>query len=378
VNANSKPGTQFLWPLAGILIGALVSINPFYQPHLTIEVGIAAWFADMALSLILSAHLVTARIGCIISGLFLAVPCFVRESPLARGLLMCCMALALVITALPLLAPTNANLRQRMTYLFTWLGTHEVKRRARRLESRSLFRLIAATMILAAAMAAVKAVPAVGPWLFLRWLAAGIMVLSAAEMLTAGHDFVTALMGVSAPALMRSPHLSTSVSEFWTKRWNPPASRLVFGTFFFKPLARRGAVLALCVAFFASALAHVLLPLTAIGSWQIAIACGAFFLVQPVFIMAERWMNVRRWRLPAARAWTLAALAISSPLFVEPALQIIEPSWGAPDDLLLPTVAVLGFVIAVNLFFSLGSLLTPQRPFTSVMPPPRPCPLPRI
>jgi hypothetical protein len=49
-------------------------------------------------------------------------------------------------------------------------------------------------------------------------------------------------------------------------------------------------------------------------------------------------------------------LAITSPLFVEPALQLVEPSWGTPDEVLLPTAAVLGFVIIVNVFVSLSSL----------------------
>jgi hypothetical protein len=84
--------------------------------------------------------------------------------------------------------------------------------------------------------------------------------------------------------------------------------------------------------------------------------CGAFFLVQPLFIVAERRMRVRRWLPAAGRAWTLAILTITSPLFVEPALQIIEPSWGAPDTVLTPVIAVLGFVIVMNAFFALGSL----------------------
>lgn len=83
---------------------------------------------------------------------------------------------------------------------------------------------------------------------------------------------------------------------------------------------------------------------------------GTFFVVQPLLIAVERWMKVRRWRPAAGRAWTLAVLAITSPLIVEPALQLIEPSWGTPDKVLLPTIRVLGLVIFVNVFVSLGSL----------------------
>jgi hypothetical protein len=347
---------QLLWPLAGMVIAALVSINPFYQPQLTREIGIVAWFADMGLVLILLSHPLTARFGSLAAGLFLVVPCFLRESPFARGLLMCAMAFPLGIAALPLLGPPNAGFRERLAWFFTWLGTHEVNRRPRTFHKAALLHLIAATAVFAAAMVSVKAVAEAGPWLLVRWLAGGIMVMAFAEMVTAGHNFVTALLGVIAPALMLSPYLATSLGEFWTKRWNPASSFLIFRKFFFTPLARRGPTLAFWAAFFASAVAHVLLPLMATGRWQISLTCGAFFLVQPLLIIVERRMNVRRWRPAWARVWTLGALAITSPLFVEPILQILEPSWDPADGWLLPTLVILAFVLAVNLFFALGSL----------------------
>src|SRR5882724_9496910 len=55
----------------------------------------------------------------------------------------------------------------------------------------------------------------------------------------------------------------------------------------------------------------------------------------------------------ARRAWTLGVLAITSPLFVEPLLQIAERSWGVPGSVLFPTLAVLGFVIVFSSIFSL-------------------------
>lgn len=266
------------------------------------------------------------------------------------------MAFPLLIAALPLFGPPTANLRERLTYLFTWLNTREVKRQARTFDIGSLIQLTAAIVVFVAAMVSVKAIPADGPWFLARWLAGGIMIFAFAEMVTASHDFLTALVGLSAPALMRSPYLSTSISEFWTKRWNPAASLLVFRALVFTPLARRGPAMALWAAFVASAVAHVLLPYMATGNWGISLMCGAFFLVQPLLIAAERWMNVRRWPSTAARAWTLTALAITSPLFVEPALQIVEPSWGPSNCVLPPAIAVLGFVLVVTVLFSLGSL----------------------
>jgi hypothetical protein len=355
VKAELKLNRQFFWPLAGILLAALISMNWFYHPHLTLEFGIAAWFADMAVVLILSLWPKTASFGAFIAGVFLVVPCFLWESPLARGFLMCCMAFPLAVAALPLFGPPNATFRERMACIFTWLGTREVKRRARGFDKPTVLHLFIATLVFAAAMASVKAASAAG-LLPLRWLAGGIMVLAFAEMVTAGHNLVTALLGVTAPGLMLSPYLSTSIAEFWAKRWNPAASALLFHTLFFKPLGRQGPVLALWLTFFASAVAHVLIPYMAMGKLPISLICGAFFLVQPLLILAERRMHVRRWQPAAARAWTLGVLTVVSPLFVEPVLQILEPSWGPSDGVLLPTLVILGVVLGVNLFFALGSL----------------------
>ena len=47
---------QLIWPVAGIVLGVLVAMNPFYKPHVTLAVGVAAWFVDLALVLMLSAH----------------------------------------------------------------------------------------------------------------------------------------------------------------------------------------------------------------------------------------------------------------------------------------------------------------------------------
>jgi len=222
-----------------------------------------------------------------------------------------------------------------------------------------------ATAVLAAAMACVKAVPAAGLWFLVRWFGGGIMILAWAEMATACHEFLTACMGLSAPGLMRSPHLSTSISEFWADRWNPAASVLVFRKYCFAPLARRGFALALFVSFLFSAVAHVLGLYMATGEWTISLAFGVFFLVQPLLIVGERRMGVRRWRRGAGGAWTLTALTVTSPPFVEGALQLVEPSWGPPSSVFLPTIAVLFYVVVVTAFFALGFLVFGVQPAPS-------------
>jgi len=346
---------QLVWPVTGIVLGALVAMNPFYAPDITLPIGIVAWCVDMVLVLILSAHPMGARTGSFMAGLFLAVPCFMEASPLARGLLMCFMAAPfLAAAALVGIQPLHGFLA-RLAYLCSWCGIWQVKRQAHSLDVIALQQLIVATTVLAAAIAVVKAASAFGLWLPVRWLAGGIMIFAVAEMATAGLPLVAAAFGLTLPPLMQSPYRSASVGEFWSKRWNIFASVLA-RKYCFAPLARHGVALALLTTFSASAVAHVLLVDMATGRWKISLICGAFFLVQPLLIGAERWLKVRRWRPMAGRAWTLAALALTSPLFVEPALQIIEKSWGVPDDVLLPTVATLGFVIGFSSILSLASL----------------------
>lgn len=309
----------------------------------------------MVLATVLFAYPIGARAGILLAGLFLAVPCFVWAPPLFRALLMCFAFLPLLIAAIPILAPSIVGFRARLTFFCTWFGTREVKRRMRSFDTSSLLQLVLAMLAFAAATTTVIAVPASGLWLLARWLAGGIMILAFAEMATAVHNFQTAIIGLTAPALLLSPYLSVSVSEFWNKRWNPGAS-LLCHDLCFVPLARHGVGLAMFATFLASGVGHTLLVFMAIGNWTLSLLCGAFFVVQSLFIVAERWMKVRRWRPAAGRTWTLTVLAITLPLFVEPMLQIVESSWGKQDNGLWPTLAVLAFAIIVDLFFSLAAL----------------------
>src|SRR5690242_12920663 len=95
VNADhkSRHWEKLLWPVAAVILGALVSINPFYTPQFTLEVGLAVWVADLALVLICLKHPITGRLAMLVAGPCFAVPCFLQATPLARGVLMCGMAL---------------------------------------------------------------------------------------------------------------------------------------------------------------------------------------------------------------------------------------------------------------------------------------------
>jgi hypothetical protein len=357
MDANPIPRDRrkpFIWLIAGPALGVIAATNSFNLPPIMLSVGIIAWCVDVMLVLVLSGHPIGTRIGVLLAGLFLAVPCLLGAEPLPRALLMCFMGLPFAAAAAFLLAPPIAGFRARLAYLCSWGGTSPVKQRERNFDATTFLQLFVAAAVLTAAMAIVKAASAHG-LLPVRWFAGGITVLAFAELITAWHNFLTGLMGLTVRSLFQSPYRSASIGEFWTKRWNIAASKL-FRKYCFVPVARRGVWLALSVTFVTSAIAHVLLAFMALGRWEISLICGAFFLVQPLLIAAERWMNVQRWRLAAAWAWTLAVLTIVSPLFVEPILQIAEGSWDASDNVLLSATAAIGLAIGFSSIVPVAAL----------------------
>jgi hypothetical protein len=285
----------------------------------------------------------------------MAVPCFVEAAPLLRFLLIVFMALPFLAGAALVLVPPIAGYRARLLYLLTWCGTRPVKRRPRSFDVGALRQLLAATTVLTAALAGVIAATDHDLPAPVRWFAGGVAALAFGEMLSASLPLISAALGVMVPPLFQSPYRAATVNEFWAQRWNIGASEL-FRTSCFAPLARRSTELAMVSAFAASAIAHVLLAYFALGRWGISLACGAFFMVQPLPIAVERRLNVRHWRPIARHAWTLGALTTTSPLFVEPVLQIIERTWGEQHNPLQPSLAALGIVLVFTSVVALASL----------------------
>jgi alginate O-acetyltransferase complex protein AlgI len=120
--------------------------------------------------------------------------------------------------------------------------------------------------------------------------------------------------GFDAPLLMNQPILSTSVTEFWSRRWNT-AFRQLSHQFLFKPLTRRiGPRAALLATFAISGLVHDLV---------ISVPAGAgfglpttYFLLQAVGLLFERSHLGRRWlsRRTVARCFAIAIVALPAPL----------------------------------------------------------------
>lgn len=350
-----------------MVLGIIAATNSLHVKPISLHIGIAAWIADALLVLALSANPIGARVGVLMSGLFMAIPCFVWTAPLNCLLLVGFMSVPFLAAGGLLNVQPIVGFRARLAYLCAWSDTYPLQRRARRFDAAALRNLFLATAVFVGAIAMVKTVSTNGLNLPVRWLAGGVGVLAFGEMATTGPNFMMAALGINVPPFFQSPYRSVTISEFWAKRWNRAAGELLRRCCF-APLARHGAVFALFATFAISAAGHALMAFFTLGRWKIAVVFGAFFLVQPLLIAAERRLAVRRWRPAAGRAWTLTALAVTSPLVIEPGIQGLEKSWGAPDNALLPTLAVFGLIILLSGIVSLVSLAaSPATP--EFMPP---------
>jgi predicted DCC family thiol-disulfide oxidoreductase YuxK len=119
---------------------------------------------------------------------------------------------------------------------------------------------------------------------------------------------------VDAPPIMNRPLRSTSVSEFWGRRWNAAfndlAVRLVF-----RPVSRRTTIFsATLIAFAVSGLIHELV---------ISLPAGAgfglpttYFLVQGIGVLAERSPIGKRLRLGSGIAgWVFTIVVVAGPAY---------------------------------------------------------------
>lgn len=129
------------------------------------------------------------------------------------------------------------------------------------------------------------------------------------------------LGGIAVPRINDSPIRSTSLAEFWGRRWNRVVASWLRDYLFF-PLARRKRVsLGICAAFAGSMVIHLWiawLPLD-LGA---GLMMASFFVIQAIALLLERRLELGRWSAARRRVWTAAWLLLSSPLFVEPALRI--------------------------------------------------------
>ena len=119
---------------------------------------------------------------------------------------------------------------------------------------------------------------------------------------------------VDAPPIMNAPLLSTSISEFWGRRWNAAFNDLAL-RFVFRPVARRlGMANSTLTAFLVSGLIHELVISLPVNKGY-GFPTG-YFLVQGLGVLTERssvgkWLGLRA----GVRGWMFTMVVVAGPAF---------------------------------------------------------------
>jgi hypothetical protein len=294
-----------------------------------------------AMALVLAGAVLAARVAgpsrleraavLVLIAAILPVPFFVETSlPFARfwvGL----MVVAATLRAVDLVRGVyRSPLRHRVFHMLVVFDARLAAPRPRGLDRPALGRGLLWLVVAGAALAAVLALgpaPLLWPARVARWGAALVSMVATMEVANAWIPVVWGLAGVRPPVLHDAPYLARSVTEFWGLRWN----RIV-GTWLrlnvLKPLVRRRHPRAgVAAAFAVSGLIHGYLALTELP-WPWAALMAGFFLAQLPLVLIERALALPRRHPALARAWTVAGLALTSPLFTAPMLRIIDGGGG--------------------------------------------------
>ena len=155
-----------------------------------------------------------------------------------------------------------------------------------------------------------------------RWVGGVLLIYAMADCAQASLRALAAALGKRVPLMHRVPVAATSVRAFWSRHWNLTVSWWL-REHVAEPLRRAGRPsLGLVAAFVVSAAVHLWLVFVPIGLGP-AITMAAFFVVQGILAALEAPLHVRRWPKWSRHVWTLAALLVPSPLFIEPFIQVV-------------------------------------------------------
>lgn len=287
----------------------------------------ALWAIEVVAIAALGASRRGARAGVWLAIALLPLPAFVAEPwwPLVF-LLELGLLFALFRGADIAADPTLAPFARRLRHLVLLPDSRRIVRGLpRRLEIAALGQLLLAGGIAAGAFWIIAIAGQFDGWRHyaLRWYVGGApLPFALMACLDAVLALVAAASGRAVPPVNRAPWLARSLSEFWSLRWNSIING-VLREHVYKRVAHRGATTAMTATFVASAVLHAYLigMLQGLGA---TLAWTAFFLAQPALMWIERRLGVRRWRPGWGRAWTLGALLLAYPLFVEPFVVLFE------------------------------------------------------
>ncbi|MGH8029961.1 MAG: MBOAT family protein [Arenimonas sp.] len=280
------------------------------------------WAVELLVIAALAASRRGARTGIWIAIAFLPLPAFVAEPWWPAVALLELGLLFAMFRAADLASDrTIATFPRRLAHLVSLLDKRRMVRVPRHFDWRALLRIALGVGITLAALTIVAMAERFDGWRHyaLRWYLGGApLPFSIFEALDGLIAFVLAGFGRSFPKVNRAPWMATSLSDFWSRRWNSIVNTLL-RDHVLRRVAHRGAVTAMTAAFVASAALHAYLVGMLLGPLA-TLAWTVFFLAQPVAMWIERRLRVRRWRPARGRAWTLGALLALYPLFIEPVL----------------------------------------------------------
>ena len=221
--------------------------------------------------------------------------------------------------------PSELSFGRRVWFMLAFVDVRRAKQVPPGLDRRELVWLLAHALVIVASSLAVFALAprldGASHWL-LRWGAGVPLCYAIIEFVQAAMLLVYRALGLELPRINDFPILSTTLVEFWGRRWNRVVAQWL-RDYFFYPLARRKhATLGVCAAFGVSTLVHFWVSWVPLGLWA-GISMASYFVVHAIGLLLERALRVAGWPPAARRLWTGVWIFGASPLFVEPALRII-------------------------------------------------------
>jgi alginate O-acetyltransferase complex protein AlgI len=122
-------------------------------------------------------------------------------------------------------------------------------------------------------------------------------------------------IGINARPVMQSPACATSLTEFWSRRWNTAFTDLMHGHFF-NPLARRlGSRGGLVAIFLLSGVLHeCVISVPAGGGYGLP---TLYFIIQSLGVLFEHTKPARRLGLDSGwKGWCFVFLIAGPPAFI--------------------------------------------------------------
>ena len=154
--------------------------------------------------------------------------------------------------------------------------------------------------------------------LLLRWAAGGFKFGSSMFILDGVYRLPLLCFGKTVPSALQNPFASTTVREFWGRRWNQVIGGMLRDGIFM-PCRKRGyRNVGVALTFLGSGVLHVVPMLLSGQPRDVCVTVFAFFALQIVVLAVERRLGL------SGVAWVWLALCSGAPLFVEPFLRCFE------------------------------------------------------